>query len=734
MDLTIFIDRQANPVEYYAAEELKKYLEVLYREEACICAEPAKVLQGPSVIIGDPRNHPWLAGTEWPILSGDGFCLRTVPADYPVLVVAGGSGRGTLFAVYELLEHWGIRFLLSGDVLPEKPEPLRLIGFDECVEPAYPIRATRPMANLPEGSAAWSLSDFTAYIDQAAKLKFNTFVFVIMESGPWLDYDFRGMPRPAGDIFYGYRFPIDEHFIGKELFAGASEFYSPVLAVARDDEERKQCGISLVHSILGHCKSRGLLTILTFSLLEPPTELKHKCNEWASVPLPDPNSFPDAHFTVTPVEEFGVNPQYAAWMNVLDPVVRDLTAHRLRALIETYPEADSYHLWVSEHRAGVIDHQKIIAAFDSKYRAIPDFDFERELSRSDGSPFERERYQNQMKGDLSFLYAFDMILNEEGLLRSTSKPDAALGVAGVMPPLAPLVAKILPERSVFVEFLDYGAHGPADCIDKVVPLLGEGIPISLEVGIHDDNNMYFPQASVESLERIVHATASSSMNGYVAALWQVRQADINGAFLARASIKPATTASEFYRDFFPRLVGPSASENFEKGYRLLEAADREVRKGLLYGYAFPMTDRLIATFVQKGVDREAIQTIRPQFKAVLEHFTAARAVASSGGLKYVDFWIKRTQFAVDWLDLAIASADFGKILGDCMETGLPLAPGVKVAALRALDGLIDRSRSLIELIAGDASHIGDLGQIANLNQHVHRYLLKLRIEITSRHP
>src|SRR4029077_9410687 len=100
----------------------------------------------------------------------------------------------------------------------------------------------------------------------------------------------------------------DDSFIGKELFPGRQEFYSPVLARARDEGERKQLGIGLVRSIINHCSERGLMTAVVLDgFLEPPTVFKHKFNEWASLPLPDPKTFPNSYFLATPVFEFGIN-------------------------------------------------------------------------------------------------------------------------------------------------------------------------------------------------------------------------------------------------------------------------------------------------------------------------------------------------------------------------------------------------------------------------------------------
>jgi hypothetical protein len=730
--LTIILGGSADSVEKYAAEELKKYVGLLYGFTAEILTGPCPKVAGASVFIGHDHDNPLVSGctkgVSWEVLSSDGFVLKTIQVDSDVLLVAGGSGRGTLFGVYELLERWGARFLLSDDLLPEKPRPFRLTGFDETVNPAYSIRAIRPMANVPEGAAPWDLSDFTDFIDRMARLKYNAFVFVVQESGPWLDYEFRGMKRPAGDIFYGYRIPIDDDFVGNELFGGKREFYNPILAKAQNEEERKKYGIELVRAIIRHCKLRGLMSIMVFTLLEPPTAFKHQCNEWASLPLPDPKLFAGSIFTVTPTEEFGINPQYAAWMNVMDPTVQELTSHRLKCLINTYPDADYYHLWVSEHRATVVDHNHIFRLLDDKYQLSPEFDWDKVFDDYTSSPFDRNRYQDQMKGDLLFLYVLDKILNEDKLLNQTVKPNAAIGIAGVMPQLAPIVTRLLPDNATFVQFLDYGSHGPADRIGRMAPLLQAGVPTTLEIGLHDDNNMYFPQAAVESLEKIVKATAPMNMLGYVVAIWQVRQSDIGAAYLGRASWEPNLTASEFYKDFLPRLVGPAAAEDFEHAHRMIEVVDRQVRGGITYGYAFLLTSKLIKAFMQYGVDRNAIADIRRQFLSALEALRAARAKGPARA-PYVEFWIKRTQFAIEWMDMVCMCDDLGQIVGREYQLGMPLSPEQRRNALSTFDEILSRLRSLIELIASDAGHIGDLGQIANINQHAYRHLRELRAAI-----
>lgn len=733
--LAIVVGDSAAPAEKYAAQELAKYVQALGSFHPAIESERMARLTGPTILLGSPFTNQHIAqlagNLDWDSLVADGFYLQTVRRSPDVLVVGGRSPRATLFGVYELLERWGMRFSLSEDIFPEKPSPLRLASFDEKCAPAYAIRGMRPLNNLPEGSAPWDLSDFKHFIDQMAKLKYNTYVFAIMESGPWLDYEFRGLERPAGDIFYGWKYKIEKDFVGKELFRGQQEFYNPVLAKAENDKQRKQLGIGLVRSVIEHCKNRDLMSLLTFGFLEPPTAFKRKMNDWATLPLPDPAIFPKAKYYETPVEEFGIDPKHAAWMNVLDPAVRELTEVRLKALINTYPKADFYYLGASEFRAGVVDYRAIFKKLDSRYHLTPVFDIDQELNNPRTYPYGLERYQDQLKGDLLFLHLFDQLFVQDRLLEGTGKPDAKIGMAGVMPELWPLVAKILPKGMYFADFLEYGTHATADRIDDIVPVLKARLPTTLEIGIHDDNSMWFPQVNVESLERIVRTTAPLDLQGYVIAIWQVRQADINAAYLARASWHPEVTATDFYKDYLAKLVGPAASPDFEQAQRILEKTDHEIKTSL-YGFAFSFPTTIPGKL--KGANREAVARIRSQFEAAVAPLRRAREKATKPGRARVDFWLKRTEFGIRWLDFGVEVADLGKLIGRTRETRTDLTPDQKEKALVAADQLLGHTRELIEIIASDAGHIGDLGQIAALNLYVYQYLKELRSDLAKRSP
>ena len=105
--------------------------------------------------IGDA--HVQTASGGLPRMTSQGHLLRRTNPD--TLLLAGGSDAATAWAVYELLERYGVRFLLSGDVLPTNPGSLHLPDLDLVFEPAQKHRAWRIRNELPYGSLMWTLDE-----------------------------------------------------------------------------------------------------------------------------------------------------------------------------------------------------------------------------------------------------------------------------------------------------------------------------------------------------------------------------------------------------------------------------------------------------------------------------------------------------------------------------------------------------------------------------------------------
>ncbi|MCA9003226.1 MAG: hypothetical protein KDB61_14985, partial [Planctomycetes bacterium] len=173
----LIVGPDSSDLERYAADELVRYLRQLFQIGAAPTFErpnEAEVL----LLIGAPETNPAIAealgDAGWPKLSDQGVVLkRTQLNETPALVIGGGSPVATLWAVYTLAEHWGVRFLQAGDIFPAAPPPFSLTETDTVMEPTFRARWYKTMGDFAMGMEGWGMADYRPFIDQLAKMKFN---------------------------------------------------------------------------------------------------------------------------------------------------------------------------------------------------------------------------------------------------------------------------------------------------------------------------------------------------------------------------------------------------------------------------------------------------------------------------------------------------------------------------------------------------------------------------------
>lgn len=184
VDTTVVIDRgqskyviviggNADAVEQFAAEELQKYLERMTGVRLQIAVDPSPtpahyVSIGETLIASDahfkvtPRHR-----------FDDGFVVRNRQGN---LLVRGACARGTLFAIYALLERWGCRWFAPDfahyhghhELVPE----VHTITFDRDVwveRPAFELRGSFIEFFLSDDA----IRDIRAICDWLAKVRKN---------------------------------------------------------------------------------------------------------------------------------------------------------------------------------------------------------------------------------------------------------------------------------------------------------------------------------------------------------------------------------------------------------------------------------------------------------------------------------------------------------------------------------------------------------------------------------
>jgi hypothetical protein len=183
--ISIVEPENAAPPERLAAREIRRYLYLRTGELVPIITAGAERPAGKCIILGHKDRPIIRATTEGAgrlagsvkSLQPQQYLLKTVPLassdGKSVLVVVGGDPVGTLYGAYRLVEHWGIRFYLHGDVVPDGKTALALPLLDERGEPLFQTRGIQPFHDFPEGPDWWNTDDYKAIIAQLPKLRMN---------------------------------------------------------------------------------------------------------------------------------------------------------------------------------------------------------------------------------------------------------------------------------------------------------------------------------------------------------------------------------------------------------------------------------------------------------------------------------------------------------------------------------------------------------------------------------
>jgi hypothetical protein len=105
-------------------------------------------------------------------LGPEEYLLRTLrEEDKQVHFVIGGDALGMLYGAYRFIEHFGVRFYLHGDTIPDGTIPLKISDLDEHGKPLFKLRGIVPFHDFPEGPDWWTTEEWKSVIAQTAKMR-----------------------------------------------------------------------------------------------------------------------------------------------------------------------------------------------------------------------------------------------------------------------------------------------------------------------------------------------------------------------------------------------------------------------------------------------------------------------------------------------------------------------------------------------------------------------------------
>ena len=353
----------ANDVHRFVAEEIQRYVELLSGGRLPIVTEPEAAPAGVLILVGGPRANETVRGLvdrgvvdlgdlDLGGRTADGaYLLKSVDLDgRGCVVVAGRDDAGTMYAAYELLEWLGVVFQLTGDIVAERKATLELPDLDVAAAPARKFRGVHVWH-----AYTWNMGmqDYRRLIDQLAKMKMNVLQFYWGMGAPWVEVFHDGVrgeltttpesgylaigrdSRSWGRSVHTTTGTRSEVRVGRECFPHERLCGDEFREVDSEDEAFA-VAVPFLREIIRYAHRRCVQVWLVFGEL----------------PFVSPNLAPQSakvDHGVAPSESHSYQRYCGVAVPTGDPAALDIWEAALCAVIETYPEADSYGIWAPEH-------------------------------------------------------------------------------------------------------------------------------------------------------------------------------------------------------------------------------------------------------------------------------------------------------------------------------------------------------------------------------------------------
>lgn len=634
----IVVGESAPPLERFAAQELGGQLKQLFDAKVRIGARiPAA---GDAVIlVGSPATNAAVKtaiGSSWPKLSDQGHVVRSVAHEgRNTLVVGGGSPVATLWAVYELGHHFGIRYLLRGDVLPAAPPAFKLDGFNITLEPNLRTRAFRTLGESPIGTESYSLAEQRKLIGQLAKLKFNRLVLMFSPWQPFVDFEFQGIKKTTAVLALGQRFPVEGDTPGRAAFGGKSEFGNPDLMDKTTPEDRTRAGIALARGILQAAREHGLTAAIAVSPLEFPKEF---------APLL-PSAKPTAAsggLAIVPGKQQRPD----------DRTVKALAVAQLRAHVQTYPTADALDLLLPAFPTGWTEHAaEAWQRLDERHGLGPTMTLQRavESVQKRSSALGDERAVQALYDNIAGLDFCDGLLADKELFQRPAGGDLKVMRARIDPALSPVLDKLVPAGAEVTHFLNYTARRIAansQLIAQVPRAQAGQSNIILPLG--DGNVGVLSQESTPSLQAVLDSLRTSGWDGFTTRYGVLSDLEPCVYFLSRASFDKSISPKAAFDSLIAPICGSDVAVCLVKSYESVAKAASLLDDGD-FGLTRPGPQMLLKHLKNAGPAPAAWKEANKHYSSAMDEVYRGWQRSHVNGRPYLLYLAKRLEFVVEYL-------------------------------------------------------------------------------------
>lgn len=560
-EAVIVLGEKAAPLHRFAAGELQRYIATLSGASPEILT-PNQFRAGSArtaILLGSPADNSIVReavgkAIRFDTLKPDGFFLWDCKWKGRDVLVAGGNDEAaTMYAVYDLLERLGITFMLHADILPQRKPDLLLPRLQVRAETPFPRRGFL-ISNIYNNRGIWHLSEVKAFLDQMAKLKLNYLQFFWFEHEPWINFGFRGENKLLGDAtgpetgYLTWRYHYGSYLIkdlpvGQQLFQGRRKMAPAEFQDVETPEAAFRVARSFLTEIIRYAKTRKIRVWLCVDPTTLPGNLARFATRAANYDVP-------------------FHPILGTHMCPADPELHEMNENRLRALAETYPEAEGFFLYIPEMFPDCKD-QRNLSLLESE---APKFEGLVKLWQS-YTGYERDP-KVVLESNAGSVYIIKQMIDA----RQRVAPNSKVGIGGI-------------GRGFLLPFLDrmFPKDIPITNMESRAIWTAKGVPMEYFGGMgprertlvprmDDDSDMFGPQFNLNLYhrDRMLEGSLENGVAGFAGQLNRVRGTEQNYRYLADGSWNPHLTPREFYADYARRVFGEAARTEMMAAFEKLE--------------------------------------------------------------------------------------------------------------------------------------------------------------------
>ncbi|MDP7397185.1 MAG: alpha-glucuronidase family glycosyl hydrolase [Lentisphaeria bacterium] len=583
--LHIQISPDAHALERRAASELRQYVRQLFGFTPNVSETRRKA--GRVITLGTGESSPGPGRKTRLGREGYAICCD----DGTSLEICGGSPIAVLWAAYELIEQWGVTFLVQGDVMPEPGTlgPFHLPQLNVVRRPVFEQRTFRILNDMLNSGILWSLNDHERLFDQLVKLRFNTVVAATYPHHPWWHWSFRGVERTQVDLVYGFRHVIHKRSVGRDVIGRLGHYTNPDFQGAETYSERLAAGQRLMHGIIAAAHQRGLKFIMGHNFNYFPDEFLPHLARWSKKHRIPKSIMAAERYSTLGLHGDTGNAEFGHLMTPLNPVYVEMIESWLTAVLETYPEIDSVLLSPAEFPPNAGGIEICWKQLSRRHKLAPEFSLDKigaaaARHKIGGQP---GRSVREALGAVATIRLLDLVLNEHQVVQRIN-PGMKVYASLMSDALLGVIPHIFdPTRFEFLRVGDYTTSSVASSMDRLACARDSAMSFHVTTTINDDNVGFLPQFNFSALHETMRAMRRHGAKGYFFRQFDISEYEPVMAYMAEAGWDHTATPRKTYERQVERICGKDAVKPMLKAFRMLEASLKDANAVIGAGFMMP---------------------------------------------------------------------------------------------------------------------------------------------------